>query len=103
MDRSGRFKQGGAKRVELKYAVVMEAGVESLASWAAANKNSGDAWRAIGAAVVRAVDVLSRRNIVHTDIKLDNIFRFNDGSWRFIDFDGSGRIGDQVLQFGTLK
>src|SRR5690606_716299 len=51
----------------------------------------------------RAVDIVARRDIVHTDIKPENVMRFADGSWRLIDFDGSGRVGDPVRQFGTLE
>jgi len=44
--------------------------------------------------VLVTVEKLHRINVVHRDIRWDNIVRLLDGSWMLIDFEEVARIGD---------
>ncbi|CAG8648985.1 6980_t:CDS:2, partial [Paraglomus brasilianum] len=51
--------------------------------------------------VLVAVEKLHKMNVVHRDIRRDNIVRLLDGSWMLIDFEEVARIGDSRTAFSV--
>ena len=77
---------------DYKYGIVMEPGNRSLQAIFTTERPDSSFVRVIAKNVLECLDYVHSNNIMHGDIKMLNVVRFEDSKFRLIDFDASALL-----------
>ena len=86
--------EGGAVKnlFDYKYGIVMEPGNRSLQAIFTAERPDPSFIRTIAKNILNCMQFMHSHNIMHGDIKMLNLVRFQDSKFRLVDLDASARL-----------